>query len=464
LAVPAGGGISARRYATIYVCVATPLLLALCFLSGPFQVPDEPAHFFRAVQISHGQMLPVVGPDGHSAGGLVDAPAIALVGDVMGRLKAFGAEPRAALAEILADGAREGQGPPTYTAFNNTVIYFPLVYLVPAVAITAARQAGLEPIAWLYVGRLANAGAALVVSFLSILLFEEAAVYAFVLCLLPRVLFEEASVSADALLIPFATLFWALLARLAVTGAAKRYVLPGLLLAMLYVCVGKFAYIPMAVLPPLVAAIEGRRSPRVAALAAASGLVFGCWLLWSLIVRNDVFTIGYHVGVVDAHQQLHAVLRDPAMFVEALARSFRTTEASLFLGMDGPVVGWLHNITLPAPILYLSLATLAAAAVFRRPGPMPRAATRWASAAVVLGCVVAIYFLLYLQFTPVGVARVDGMQGRYFIPLLAAVPIVLGGTPRLGRARTTVEYAAVGYSIFAGLALVAMVGRGYWLG
>jgi uncharacterized membrane protein len=38
-----------------------------------------------------------------------------------------------------------------------------------------------------------------------------------------------------------------------------------------------------------------------------------------------------------------------------------------------------------------------------------------------------MYMLLYLQFTPVGGKHIDGMQGRYFLPLAALAPIVFGG-------------------------------------
>ncbi len=462
--------------------MAGPLLIALCFLTGPFMVPDEPPHFFRAVQISRGGMLPMPGPDGHSAGGLVDTPAIALVGDIMGRLAALGADPRSALTEIVADGRRDVAGPPAYVAFSNTVIYFPLLYAVPALAIAAARQAGLTPLAWLVIGRLANAGAALAVSAFAIVLFEEAAIYAAVICLIPRVLFEEASLSADALVIPFAMLFWALLAGFAARATARWFVLPAFLLAMLFVCVGKFAYVPLAILPPVVAAIERRRAPPVAAppvaappvaappvaappvaaLAAASALSVACWLAWSLAVQDNVFPIGYHLGVVDAHQQLRGVLHDPARFVVALAGSFRPSQLSLFLGMVGPAAGWLHNVTLPGPIQALSLLTLVAAAVFRRPGPVLRGTARWTTGLAVLACVVAVYFLLYLNCTPLGGTRVDGMQGRYFIPLLGSAPILLARTPRLGRWQPSGEYALVGCSVFAGVWLVVMVWRSYW--
>jgi hypothetical protein len=46
----------------VYLWLCAPLVLALVYILPPFQAPDEAAHFYRAIQISHGEMAPVVAP------------------------------------------------------------------------------------------------------------------------------------------------------------------------------------------------------------------------------------------------------------------------------------------------------------------------------------------------------------------------------------------------------------------
>jgi uncharacterized membrane protein len=455
-------GIPARRYATLYVCIAAPVLIALCFLTAPFQVPDEPAHFFRAVQLSQGRIAPIPAPGGHAAGGLVDAAAITLVDAINRDIAGFDATHRFTLAVLLADRGTERSGELHYAAFSNTVIYVPFEHLVPAVAIAAVRLFGVPPLAWVYAGRLANAAVALSASGLAILLFEESAIYAFAICLLPRVLFEQASLSVDAPAIAFALLFWALLLRLTRQEVTARTVAPAFLLATLTVCAGKFAYIPMAVLPPAVALLEWRRRTTVIVLAVVAALALAVWLAWALAIHNAVFPIGHHDGVVDPHEQLRTVLHDPFVFLAGTAVSLVGDMPTLLREMAGPNLGWIHRPILPGPIVLILLFTLAAAAMVRAPGAMPRATTRLVTLLALLASLIAIYLLLYLNFTPIGEMRVDGVQGRYLIPLIAAVPLLFPGLPIDARLRVAVQYVLTACSVLGALSTVVMVWVGYW--
>jgi hypothetical protein len=64
----------------------------------------------------------------------------------------------------------------------------------------------------------------------------------------------------------------------------------------------------------------------------------------------------------------------------------------------------------------------------------------WFTLMVVIGVISSaglIFAALYLGWTPVGAPVVEGVQGRYFLPLLAALvlvcPRVLGNAPMLRR-------------------------------
>lgn len=457
-----GTGIPARRYATIYLALASPILIALCFLTGPFQVPDEPAHFFRAVQISHGGIFPIVGADGRSAGGLVDASSIALVDGVVREISAFGADGRFRPGSILADLGGRTTGPPAYAPFSNIVVYFPTAHLVPALAIAIARNAGAPPLAWFYIGRMANALVALVVSCFAILLFGDAAIFVFMICLLPRVMFEEASFSADALTIPFALLFWALIAGLAAGRTPAWCVVPAFGLAILFACIGKLAYMPLVVLPPAVAWLEGQRRSLIGRLAAVSLFASLLWLAWSLSIVDKAFPIGSHCDAIDMHRQLHAVLQDPPVFLAALARSLEDGKLTLLRDLVGPNVGWVHVAIMPWPIIAMLTMALAAAAGLQRSRSVLRIPTRCVVATVILANLVALYFILYLQTTPFGYPTVEGVQGRYFIPLMAALPALLSGPPIASRRRAALEYTLVACGAVGALSTAVLIRTSYW--
>ena len=53
-----------------------------------------------------------------------------------------------------------------------------------------------------------------------------------------------------------------------------------------------------------------------------------------------------------------------------------------------------------------------------------------------------IFVALYLTWTPVGMDRIDGIQGRYFIPLLPILLFVLPGSGVLRRVPVCAWWAA----------------------
>jgi hypothetical protein len=81
----------------------------------------------------------------------------------------------------------------------------------------------------------------------------------------------------------------------------------------------------------------------------------------------------------------------------------------------------------------LAIASGVAALVASPRTPGARWFTSPAAAAAVLSSIELIFVALYLTWTPVGADRVDGIQGRYFIPLLPVLLFLLPGSGLLRR-------------------------------
>ena len=117
------------------------------------------------------------------------------------------------------------------------------------------------------------------------------------------------------------------------------------------------------------------------------------------------------------------------------ARPWRLATLPLALLREQPrnlllgAIGVLGRLDLPLPrwLYHAWTAGLAAAAAADLLGRRPAG---WRSAAVPLGLGVllgleAICLLQYLSWTPVGAAAIEGVQGRYVLPLLPFVGIAL---------------------------------------
>jgi hypothetical protein len=137
----------------------------------------------------------------------------------------------------------------------------------------------------------------------------------------------------------------------------------------------------------------------------------------------------------NAGAQLTTLLHHPAQIVllplHSLAAHWKTLSEEC-VGLFG-----FLNIPLPLPVYALWFAAIvagliaatippASASATPESGPRPPLA-RLATLGPILGSVLLIYLTLYMTWTPVGAVLIEGVQGRYFLPLL---PILILAMPR----------------------------------
>ena len=450
-----------RRLVIAYLVISVPTLLALCFLTGPFQVADEPSHFLRADGLSHGYVMPIVAPRGGAAGGFVDPAAKSMAEQLGNGLIDLDTNHRFLLRDLLPFWRQSASADLAFTQFSNTAIYFPIAHLLPAVAIGCARFLGAPPIAWFYVGRIVNAAAAIIVSAIAIALLGDGALFAFAIALLPMVLFQEASLSADCLVIACSILLGSLVLRLISSKGISGWTCIGLFFCLLYVCVAKFAYIPLAALPPMVSFLRGKSFRDCFVIVCVSISICAIWLLWTVAVQGKVFTIDAHDGVVDVSQQLMNVSARPVSFLVAFTKMIMGGAPTFLAQMVGRKLGWL-NILLPVTTVLLALTTLLASYIFRGGLAVFSKSLGSFVAFLIAGSIFATSLLLYLQFTPVGKPTIDGFQGRYLIPLLPFVSLILPGMQSSIAWKNRLTYAVICVSALNGGVTVYTSWLNYW--
>ena len=397
--------------------LATALPLAL--LTPPFQVPDEAQHFSRAYQISE---LSLWGINKNGRAGALLPSSIARLSDIFLGTRAIHAArpltPRplrttlAAMAVPLLPEQRE------FVDFSGIAAYSPLPYVPQAVAIALARRAGADVAILFYTARLANAVAAILVLACAVRVLPLAKEAAMVTGLLPMALSLYASISPDALGISSAYLFTALSLR---SLTDKKWTPGGIWMAALAGTI--FTSLKVVYAPLLLLGLPALATNRRATLIAHAIIVctaVGITLAW-LSSIHDV-AIFVREGT-DAHAQLHRVLHYPGHFGLAV---WRALLANRFYGesMIG-VLGWL---TLPLPDLayVLPVVALVVASSLRTiPDPrLPLPTALW-GVLIIIGSVLLVMTALYLFWTPRGYPDVEGVQGRYFLPLLALAGAIL---------------------------------------
>ncbi len=436
-------GLLAAAYALLgLVAVAT-----LARLTPPFQNPDELAHVLRAEQVSQGGVVGIRFTDPHrqAAGGWLD-PGAERVYHVFEPL-VFQPAHQATRAMFDAGAGIGWDGPPELQYFANTVIYPPALYLPAAVAIGVGHAARWSVMRTLHLARLADGVTAVTLGILAVALAGGAAPLLFGLLSLPMTLSLMASVSQDALLLPTAALAAALLLRLRRAGSG--WILAGACLCLALVGAARPAYLPIAALPLLGPALRpGARW--LAAAVVATGV-----LAWAGLVATTTMVNLSDNGLANPGTQLARLMVDPAMVLhiaydtlQAYGRPYLET----FLGR----LGWM-DLVLPGWVRHLALTGLVLGALTS--GAPAQRGAGWLGLGVALAACGAVFGLQYVAWTPLGAGVIEGVQGRYFLPVALLLATALPARPPLPRAVVLV-LPAIAVVTFAGTAW-EVVGRYY---
>jgi hypothetical protein len=454
----------------LFVLLALPLCLVLAPLIPTAETPDEGAHVLRADSLLHGDLIgaraAIPTPDGprveallHGDPGLRRLMLMALESPPVGR---------AAMQAL-----RWGGEPELYPA--QSAAYPPIFYAPSALGLLAGRWTDAPPLDALFAARIANALAFVLVGGIALALARRGRLLMLAMLCLPMTLWLAASVHPDAPMLACLALVAALVGRwLAGERARGRSVWIG---AVLLGCV--IALKPSLVPTAGLLLLPLRRAAWVGGGAAATricaaGLALALGLGWTAYAQREVavpFVRGqpYTAGplfpgpagrvfrTTDASAQLGVLAADPLRLVTLPLRTMRdeadtkAREAIGVLGrLDLPLPGWLYGLWAAA----LAGAVLGdMLAEERREGP--RVQETLLILAIGVACLFATYLALYLTWTPVGAKRIEGVQGRYLLPLLPLLGLAL---PRVAVPRATaLRVGCTAIVVLAGLASVAIL-------
>ena len=398
--------------------VLAPLFGLLYVLATPpFQSPDEPQHFYRAYQISELGFIGRKSADTPEpgAGGVLPRSlkvvADLVMADVPHNIRRY-VDPEAVKAALripLQPDDRE------FLEFSTDVLYSPVPYAPQAAAIGLGRLFHAPPLVLLYLARVFNLAAWLLLVAAALRLTPVFRWVFLVLALAPMSIAQAASASADALTngaayLLIAAVFEAVFAPGAVLDRARLLRLAALTLA---VALSKpvYALLPFLVLLVPAARYEAPKKLRVAA-AAIPFLGGAAAAAWSAAVSS--LSVPLRSGV-SSSGQIHFILAHPGRFlsaIRAMVAAHFGDHVHEFVGQ----LGWL-DVALPAALILLFLVVLALAALADK---NEKIEVRWPPRA--LGLIItavsaaAIVTAIYIVWNPVGAAGIEGVQGRYFIP------------------------------------------------
>ena len=405
---------------------------ALCFLVPPFMVADEPAHFFRAYALSRGEPGAEERLDG--AGAVLPTSLEELVAELWTGVPGH---PERKVDPQAIRRALEKPLEPERTAFidyRTAAQYLFVPYLPQAAGLALGRLVGATPLAGFYLARLANLLAGTLLLLLAIRQLPACRWLAAMVAVTPMALTNRASVSADVVVVGAAWVLVATAAKLALAPAeaSGRRDHALLLATAVVLCLTKPPYALLALAPCIVPRERWPRGRRGAAFAAAyvaavvlaTGLALGTALSLDLSVRPG--------APVDREAQLRDAVREPLRAARIVAADAVVHGPRYAAQLVGVQLGWLDT-RLPWWLVEGYLLILAALLVLDG-GPRPSLGwwRRAWLAALVAASALAIIASQYMAFTPYRADFVEGVQGRYFLPLVPAAALALHRPRRAG--------------------------------
>lgn len=444
---------SSAGLAVLFLMYGLVAVGLLAVTMPPYQNPDEVAHFMRAEAISRGGVIgarfPTIG-----GGGVIDF-GIERSAAVFEPLK-FHSERKVtrAMAEkaLAVEWGREA-GP---RGFANTAIYSPVSYIPAVVGIWIGKGLHLPVIRTLVISRLLMGLTGIAIATVAIAIAGCGAPFLFVILSLPMSLALMASPSQDAMIVALGALAAALLISAFQKSRLTSEAFVVLCTALAIIATARPPYVPIAVVPLL---IPGRRlAGRIIGVAC----VLGAAILWSMVAAK-LTGVAIPPGVDPTAQALR-LLAHPAKIAPLVIDTFKFSGDLFLRGFIGQL-GWL-DVDMPhfynvIALSELLLGTILAALTLR--GISMGRGTRLTLALVILIAAAAIFALQYLTWTKVGAPIIDGVQGRYFLPLaMLSVGLLASSGRPVARAPATLWLPMVPVGLFPVLTIIIVIHALIW--
>jgi uncharacterized membrane protein len=182
----------------------------------------------------------------------------------------------------------------------------------------------------------------------------------------------------------------------------------------------KFTYFPLLLLL-LVTPIERFSSKKQWRIFISCSIIIVIFLVvsWNLFVQYLVNTIITNPNVIPG-EQIHFIINNPFYYLYIMTKDLFTNYATYIIQTN--TLGWLQvplvYIQWWSPLFLFVVGLLSTESESLRIDKKQKIimSMTWILVWVLISTA------LYITWTPVGVERIDGIQGRYFIPLL---PILL---------------------------------------
>jgi uncharacterized membrane protein len=460
---------SSIRPALLFTLLSLMFGTLVAFVSPPLRGPDESAHVLRAMSVAQGELRPQTA-DAEGRKGVRLAPRLysgfaffeqvrrSEKNDQFGYRDVF-ERYRAAPPHATAQGPEQD---PVFVRFEGSEGYSPVAYLPQALGAFVAQAMGLGFLPTLYLMRLTGVAALTAAIAFAIARTGALGWPLLAIAMLPSALYGRSVISADGMAFASSLVVISLFLqglRRSESGRSGRAVWTALC------ALTKPPNLAFALLELFIPAKQFSAWPiKLIVIAPAVALAVG----WTWLSSADVAAwrlqelYGFDAHQLDPMRNLALIVADPLLFarkvVATLTKVIFTGEFVRqivgVLGLfDVVLQGWVYPT-----IIVLVIGCFAASA------GTDMAHRGWAATGALvctLAYTAALILIFYLVWTPAKAETIWGLQGRYLLPILPLLAIMIAAAGRLLPAGAA-PAAAVLSAVLSGAATLEAVLRVDW--
>lgn len=394
----------------LFLILIIPIGLMYMFFIPFGLVPDENTHYARIYSISDGHLFSEVAEDGNTYALMPKNVALTFFETKKYNL---------VRDHILDSNSKEK----VYGIFTNMALYNFIVYTPQVTGVLIGKLLHLPYLIVMYLARLFNLMSFVFLMYQSIKRIPYLKKYLLFISLLPIIVQEAASFSSDALTISISFFLISYILYLKEKKellTKKEYLI--LFISSIICSMSKIVYIPIIllayILPKDLFKSKKDKIIKISIMILICIIINGGWTLYA-----SRYLVEYNAGV-DSKAQLKHILTHPIKYIYHVLRTmvifgpgFVYQAYGRNLSLLDVDVGRYYPIGAVLMTIYLSITN-------RFKEKKNSIIEGLMYLLVPLAIVGLIFTSLYIQWTPVSKDIIDGVQGRYFIPLLLFIPLI----------------------------------------
>lgn len=194
--------------------------------------------------------------------------------------------------------------------------------------------------------------------------------------------------------------------------------------SILYACFTKAVYIPLILLFLLIPSDRFKNGKNAKFTKLMIFIIFMLIMITFILPSNFSTNMGgdSRGGATNASEQLHLILKKPVGYIRVLKDTALDQFFDKIIGQK-TLGGFSYIGTVSTNVYYIVLIVLLSSVMFNSEKFKLKKIHKISFIIISLGIILLIWTALYISFTPVSLNTINGVQSRYFIPIIFPILI-----------------------------------------